>query len=77
MNIENSILNTTVSQIKISEKDLKELFSKNQSKIITILNESYIAFGLLDIIDKSNTSNVMKLKIESILKEMSLLEQKI
>lgn len=77
MNIENSILNTTVSQIKISEKDLKELFSKNQSKIITILNESYIAFGLLDIIDKSNTSKVMKLKIESILKEMSLLEQKI
>jgi hypothetical protein len=77
MNIENSILNTTVSQIIISEKDLKELFSKNQSKIITILNESYIAFGLLDIIDKSNTSNVMKLKIESILKEMSLLEQKI
>ena len=77
MSNENSITNATKNQIKISENDLKELFSKNQSKIITILNESYIAFGLLDIIDKSNTSNVMKLKIESILKEMSLLEQKI
>lgn len=77
MNTENSISNTKGSQIKISEKDLKELFLKNQSKIIVILNESYIAFGLLDIIDKSNTSNVLKLKIETILKEMSSLEQKI
>ncbi len=77
MSTENSITKTTGSQIKISEKDSKELFIKNQSKIITILNESYIAFGLLDIIDNSNTSNIMKLKIEAILKDLSSLEQKI
>lgn len=75
MSLENSTPNPTEAQIRISEKESKELYINNHSKIINILNESYLAFGLLDIIDNSNTSKTMKTKIENVLKNLGSLEQ--
>lgn len=75
MSLENSTPRHSDTQIRISEKESKELYINNHSNIINVLNECYLAFGLLDIIDNSNTSKAMKIKIENVLKNLGSLEQ--
>jgi hypothetical protein len=77
MNLENSNSKNTDLPMGISESETKKLFSDNQTSIISILNECYLAFGLLDIIDNSNTSKIMKVKIEGVLKKLGTMEQQI
>lgn len=75
MSLENSTPRHSDTPIRISEKESKELYINNHSNIINVLNECYLAFGLLDIIDNSNTSKAMKIKIENVLKNLGSLEQ--
>ncbi len=77
MNLENSNSKNIDFPMGLSESETKKLFSDNQTSIISILKECYMAFGLLDIIDNSNTSKVMKVKIEGVLKNLGTMEQQI